>query len=114
AVWVALGTNILGVQIGKWTHNTGAISGWLLTAVFVWAAWLRIRHQSPATPLTNFVPSLRFETLTLWAVIAYATSGMEVLGLMGGEIREPRRTVPRAAILVGIGCTSFYVIATLA
>ncbi len=114
AVWVALGTNILGVQIGKWTQNAGAISGWLLAAVFVWAAWMRLRHQAPATPLTNFVPAPRFDTLALWAAIAYATSGVEVLGLMGGEIREPRWTVPRAAILAGVGCTLFYLIATVA
>lgn len=114
AVWVALGTNILGVQIGKWTQNAGAISAWLLAAIFVWAASLRIQHQVPATPFTTFMPSLRFDTLALWAGIAYGTSGVEVLGLMGGEIREPRRTVPRAAILAGIGCTLFYLISTVA
>jgi APA family basic amino acid/polyamine antiporter len=39
---------------------------------------------------------------------------MEVAGLMGGEIRDPERTLPRAAALGSAVATAFYICATAA
>src|SRR5262249_14276658 len=30
AIWIALGTNLIGMQFGKWTENIGACATWLL------------------------------------------------------------------------------------
>src|ERR1035438_4025774 len=35
AIWVALGTNLIGMKIGKWTENVGATATWLLGALLV-------------------------------------------------------------------------------
>src|ERR1035437_8876858 len=32
AIWVALGTNLIGMKIGKWTENVGAAATWVLGA----------------------------------------------------------------------------------
>jgi len=29
AIWVALGTNLIGMKIGKWTENVGAAATWV-------------------------------------------------------------------------------------
>ena len=113
AVWIALGTNIVGLQVGKWTQNTGAIACWLLLLVLgSVATWYAVQHGS-VTPLHDVIPPLRWDSLPFWAAIAYATSGMEIVGLMGGEIRDPERTVPRAAAVAAVFCTVFYILATL-
>ena len=42
AIWIALGTNLIGMRIGKWTENIGGASAWILgallaaVAVLVW------------------------------------------------------------------------------
>jgi hypothetical protein len=33
AIWVALGTNMIGMKIGKWTENVGAGATWVLGAL---------------------------------------------------------------------------------
>src|ERR1700732_1897081 len=30
AIWIALGTNLIGLKIGKWTQNIGGFATWLL------------------------------------------------------------------------------------
>jgi amino acid transporter len=113
AIWIGLGTNLVGMKIGKWTENAGAASAWLLTAVFVVLAAVVWSRQGSATHF-NLVPELRWDTVNLWSTIAYAMSGMEVAAIMGAEIRNPERTFPRAAWLTSIAITTFYASATAA
>jgi amino acid transporter len=47
-------------------------------------------------------------------VISFAMSGLEVAGLMGGEIRRPERTVPPAAWMASLFAAAFYIVNTLA
>jgi glutamate:GABA antiporter len=113
AIWVALGSNIIGIKIGKWTENIGGASTWILGAVLMTAAamvWMR--HGSATT--IHLVPELKWSTVNFWGSIAFAMSGMELVGLMGGEIRDPLRTVPRAGWIASLFATLFYSGATLA
>ena len=42
----------------------------------------------------NVVPDLRsLDELNLWASIAFAFAGLELSSAMGGEVRNPRRTL---------------------
>ncbi len=51
AIWIALGTNMIGVRIGKWTENIGAAATWLLCGAFVALAAVGWRHGGPAAPV---------------------------------------------------------------
>jgi amino acid transporter len=113
AIWAALGTNIVGVKIGKWTENAGALASWLLGCLLAFLAFLAMKHRGSATHL-DFIPRASWGTLSFWATIAYAMSGMELVGLMGGEIRDPARTIPRAAWVASIFTVLFYAGTTLA
>jgi amino acid transporter len=113
AIWIALGTNLIGVNIGKWTENVGAASTWILgmlLAVVALLVWLR---QGSATVI-HLVPQWNWGTVNFWGSIAFAMSGMELVGLMGGEIRDPARTVPRAGWIASGFATAFYAGATVA
>ncbi|MCU1325557.1 MAG: amino acid permease-associated region [Bryobacterales bacterium] len=113
AIWVALGTNIIGVRFGKWTENVGAVASWLLGALLVIAAVLVWRQRGPATEF-HLLPKLDWSTLSFWATIAYAMTGFEVAGMMGGEIRDPARDLPRAAWYSAAFSVIFYAGATAA
>ena len=113
AIWIALGTNIVGLKIGKWTENLGAAATWVLGALLVAVAGMVYSRRGSATPI-HILPAWRWDTVSLWAGIAYAMSGVELAGLMGGEIRDPERTLPRAGWIASGFTTVFYSAATVA
>jgi len=114
AIWIALYTNLIGMKIGKWTENLGAAATWLvaiLFAILATAAWMK---RGPATHL-DIVPKWSFDTLNLGAAtIAYAMTGLELAALMGAEIKDPERNLPRAGWIASGFATVFYSGMTLA
>ena len=113
AIWIALGTNLIGMKIGKWTENAGACATWVLGALLVIVAAVIYGRHGTATPL-RIVPTWNWDTVSFWSTIAYAMSGLEMAGLMGGEIRDPARTLPRAGWIASAFTTAFYAAATVA
>lgn len=108
SIWIALGTNLLGLRIGKWTENLGGISSWALGALLVGLAAAVYLRQGSATEL-HLIPAWNLDTLGLFGGIAFGLSGIEVLGMMGAEIRDPERTVVPASWAGTLLATLFYV-----
>ena len=100
-LWIASITNIIGLRVGKWTENLGALSTYLvgaLLAAFGVVVWLRF---GSATPLTIW-PEWNWSKLNFWSQIAFAFGGLELGAIMGGEIRNPEKTVARAAWIAAL------------
>jgi amino acid transporter len=113
AIWIALGANILGVKSGQRIADAGAASSWLLVIILAVAAVLFRRDHASATTF-HLMPDLNWDTISFWAAIAFAMSGMEIVGLMGAEVRDPARSIPRAAWISSLVTTLFYAGATAA
>ena len=111
AIWLALGSNMVGVNIGKWTENLGALATWLLVMLLAIVAAVVVSRRGMATHM-DVTPHWNWGTINFWSGIAYAMSGLELAGLMSEEIRDPRRNLPRAGwIASGFG-VAFYTVAT--
>src|SRR5262249_28012209 len=95
-IWIAIGTNLVGLSVGKWTENFGAICAWLLLAVLAPAAFLVWTRHGSVTPM-KIMPAWNWSTATFWSNIAMGMTGFEVIGMMGDEIADPKRDVPRTA-----------------
>lgn len=111
-LWVALLTNLVGMSIGKWTSNLGGIATYLAGALIVMAgiaAWAR----SGAATRLQLLPQWDLAKLNFWSQIAFAFGGLELGAILGGEIRNPARTVPRAAWISGLAIAAFYMLGTL-
>ena len=114
---LVLGTvpNLLGLRFGKWLSNIGAYARWAATlglmALGV-AAWIRL---GPATEFTraSMTPRLDVKNLIFWSSIAFALIGLEAASLMGEEIKDARRTIPRAIFTVLPLITLIYVLGTV-
>lgn len=111
AIWIALGTNMIGVNIGKWTENAGATATWILVLLLAVVAALVALRRGSATPM-HLVPRLNWGTVNFWSGIAYALSGLELAGLMNSEIRDPERNLPRAGWMASGFAVVFYTVAT--
>ncbi len=97
---LALGTgvNVVGLQIGKHLTNLGAHARWLATLALMGigaVAWVRF-GSATSFGVAALTPGLRFKDLIFWATIAFALTGFESASFMGEEIRDARRTIPRA------------------
>lgn len=113
AICIGLGTNLIGLKVGKWTQNTGGIATWLMGGLLVTIAALVWTKVGAATPL-HLVPKWSWDTVNFWSTIAYALTGLELAGLMGAEIRDPERTLPRAGWIASGFATLFYISTTIA
>jgi glutamate:GABA antiporter len=102
ALWVAVGLNIVGVRTGRWLQNAGAIGTYVPGVVLVGLGLYAAFTHPSATPFnaTTLVPDLADRTkLNLWASIAFAFAGLELCAVMGGEVKDPTRTLPRSILL---------------
>ena len=108
--------NVVGLDVGKWLTNVGAIAGWIpamLLMALGAVAWSRF---GAATPITGpaLVPSMHLKDIIFWSTIAFAFGGVESGSTMGEEIEDARRTVPRAILSAGVVITALYIAATFA
>jgi amino acid transporter len=112
-----LGTvpNLLGLQLGKWLSNIGALARWLVTLALLLiggVAWLRF---GPATEFTraSMTPGLGIKNMIFWSTIAFALTGYESASFMGEEIKDAPRTIPRAIFTSLPLVTLAYVLGTV-
>ena len=115
-VGLALALNIVGLNIGKWLSNLGAMGVWIPVALLCAVAVVAFAKFGSATHFTRAAmqPSLNLGTLGVWATILYAFSGAESASFMGDEIKDARRTIPRALITAGALITGGYILGTVA
>ncbi len=116
-LWFATLLNVSGLERAKWLQNAGGIATWSAATLVLAAggiAWYRFGAATSVTA-TSLVPDLgsmaAFSTL---AMIALAYSGLEVGPILGGEIREPRRTIPRAILISCVVVAAIYISGTAA
>jgi len=113
---VAVGLNIIGLNIGKWLQNAGGVGTFLPLAILVALGAIIALHHDPhfgsVTHFTirNMLPTWNWDTVNFWSQIAFAFTGLELVSAMSEEVRDPRRTLPRAVFAAG-GLTAFIYIA---
>src|SRR6202140_4067602 len=114
ALSVAVALNVRGLASAKWLNSAGAIARWLETILLVGlglAIWQRFGSATPITRQT-IVPGFRLADMVFWATIAFAWTGPEAASFMGGEIRDPRRTVPKAFAIAAPMIAAIYILGT--
>ncbi len=107
--------NILGLGVGKWINNLGAIGTFVAAAVLIGLAgviWSRFGTTITASDFA--VPANPKFVLNSFGVICFGLVGLELASVMGDEIQDPQRTLPGAVALGGILSGMLYVGATLA
>jgi amino acid transporter len=114
-VWGATLLNIVGLERAKWIQNVGGAATWTAAVMIIGAGALAYAKFGTATPITmsNVWPDFTgLATLSTFATIAFAYSGLELGAIVGGEIRDPARSIPRAVLISGVVIAAIYISAT--
>jgi amino acid transporter len=112
---VAVVLNVIGLNIGKWLQNAGGVSTYLpLLILILIAGVIGLQHGS-VTRFTraNVWPVWDWDTVNFWSQIAFAFTGLELVSAMSAEIRDPRRTLPRAVYAAGVSIALIYILGTV-
>ncbi|RMF08565.1 MAG: amino acid permease [Candidatus Neomarinimicrobiota bacterium] len=109
--------NVRGLSLGKWLHNIGGAGIWIPMLFLIGLAAYSLETQGLASPPAgaDFLPDLgQGRTWAFWSTMCFGFAGLELMSLVGDEIRRPRSSVPRAILLSGTGITLIYILGTLA
>ena len=60
------------------------------------------------------LPTWNWDTVNFWSQIAFAFTGLELVSAMSEEVRDPRRTLPRAVFGAGALIALMYIAGTFA
>ena len=113
---VAVLLNIIGLNVGKWLQNAGGVGTYLPLLMLVLVALLVYFKHGSVTRFTwaNMAPTWNWDTVNFWSQIAFAFTGLELVSAMSEEVRDPRRTLPRAVFGAGAMIAFMYIVGTFA
>ena len=106
--------NIVGLGVGKWMNNIGAIGTFIAAAVLIGLGiviWSRF--GSSITSADFKIPANPRFVLNSFGVICFGLVGLELASVMGDEIKDPAHTLPGAVAWGGVLSGALYVGATL-
>jgi amino acid transporter len=112
AVLVVL--NVIGLGVGKWINNVGAVGTGIAAAVLIGLGiivWLRFGTTVTASDFR--IPANPRFVLNSFGVICFGLVGLELASVMGDEIENPARILPGAVAWGGLLSGLLYIGATL-
>ena len=106
--------NILGLGVGKWINNLGAIGTFVAAGVLIeLGAVIWSRFGTTLTAADFAIPANPKFVLNSFGVICFGLVGLELASVMGDEIQDPSRTLPGAVAWGGVISGALYLGATL-
>jgi glutamate:GABA antiporter len=108
--------NVRGLKFGKWLSNLGVLGSWVPIMILLVLACLSVLRYGSATRFTaaSMTPHADLKNAIFWSTIFFAFGGCETGSFMSEEIKNARRTIPRALIVSGIVLAASYIAGTIA
>ncbi len=115
-LWFAVGMNIVGLRSGRWVQNSGGLATWVAVLVLVGLALAAVGTGRAPNPLAgaSLIPDLSAGNINLWSSLCFALAGLELASVMGGEVKNPSRTLPRSILVAAPMIATIYIVGTLA
>ncbi|MEE9167678.1 MAG: APC family permease, partial [Candidatus Neomarinimicrobiota bacterium] len=116
ALWAVMLFNFFGLRVGKWVNNVGGFGTWLTGSIpilFGVIAVARFGAANPLSPGTFTEKIFTFPKISFWAAICFGFTGLELASVLAGEVKDPKRSIPRAAVISGVIIGGIYILGTL-
>jgi amino acid transporter len=107
----------LGLAVGKWLNNLGAVVFLVTVAALIALPFLNLWHGSLAEyhPIRLTAPPLTLFSVSVFSKMTFgALCGFEYVAVFAGECRDPKRHLPRSVLLTGPIVALIYILATSA
>ena len=114
-LWLTTFLNIFGFSAGKWVQHIGSIATWIPALLLIAAGAIAFATFGSATSFAprELVPRDNFmDTMSLWSSLCFAFSGFEISSMVGQEVYNPRKTIPRSIVLSGVVITAIYILSS--
>lgn len=114
-LWAITFLNILGLGVSKWVQNLGALGTFATTIIIFGIGSVALSSGGMATPVTASAFGELFgdwQVAGILSVVCLNYVGLELGSVLGDEIKNPRRNIPRAAIVAGASTVMLYVVST--
>ncbi len=101
--WVTVAIGVVRLEVSKWVPNLGAVVKaliFLVLGLLGLTALLRGRTSASPFSLGGLAPKWN-DTLAYLPALLYSTFGFELMSSAGGEMRDPKRDVPRVILWSG-------------
>jgi amino acid transporter len=101
--WVTVVIGIVRLEVSKWVPNLGAVVKaliFLALGLFGMSVFLRGKPPANEFSLSKAVPRWN-DTVAYLPALLYSTFGFELMSSAGGEMKNPRRDVPRVILWSG-------------
>jgi glutamate:GABA antiporter len=106
--------NVVGLGVGKWINNLGAIGTGVAAAVLIGLGIIIcLRFGTNVTAADFKIPANPRFVLNSFGVICFGLVGLELASVMGDEIENPQRILPGAVAWGGVLSGLLYIGATL-
>ncbi len=114
-LWLTALANVRGLGVGKWVNNAGGL-GAVVTATSLMAlAIFVVSRYGIMIPAHSFaLGQIDWRIVSSFGVICFGLVGLELGSVMGDEIKDPKRSVPRSVFLGGTLSGLLYIGSTLA
>ncbi len=112
-LWLTVILNIRGMGVGKWINNLGGIGTMIATLALVALGVSVLSRGGAEFKWSDFSFGGDYRLIGAFGVICFGLVGLELGPVMGDEIRDPRRTVPKSVVYGGLLSGTLYVGATL-
>ena len=112
--WVTVLIGVVRLEISKWVPNLGALVKaliFLVLGILGISVFLRGRPPANEFSLAKAIPRWN-DTLAYLPALLYSTFGFELMSSAGGEMKNPRRDVPRVILWSGAFIAILYAFAT--
>ncbi|HUE85273.1 MAG TPA: APC family permease [Vicinamibacterales bacterium] len=114
-LWFCTAVNIIGLQAGKWVQNIGSLATWIPPILLIACGAIAFATFGSATSFapSELVPQYDLlTTMSLWSSMCFAFSGFEIASMVGQEVKDPRRNIPRGIIIAGFMVTGIYILSS--
>src|SRR5271154_5047568 len=106
--------NIVGLSVGKWLNNLGAIgTGIAAATLIILGVTIFSRFGTTITAADFRIPANPRFVLNSFGVICFGLVGLELASVMGDEIKDPQKTLPGAVAWGGVLSGLMYIATTL-
>jgi glutamate:GABA antiporter len=111
-LWGLIALNILGLTRGKHLQNVGSYATWIPAGLLIVLGAIALVKFGSATSFAASELWPRADvlsTVSLWSAMCFGFSGFEITSLVGQEVKEPERTIPRGIFIAGFVVMVIYI-----